>query len=136
MDGHLNKCKECTKCDTKRNYKNNLDYYRNYDKSRAKLKHRVDAKKEYSLTSAGKKSKKKASIKYRDKYPKAYKSKIAYGNALRRGDIIRDSKCEECQSEKRIEGHHDDYDHPLIVRWLCCTCHNKWHRCNTPLNRF
>ena len=39
-DGHLNKCKDCTKIDTKKNRKENLDYYRDYDKKRNKLDHR------------------------------------------------------------------------------------------------
>ena len=33
-DGHLNKCKECTKLDTKTNYKSKRTYYKTYDRNR------------------------------------------------------------------------------------------------------
>ncbi len=35
-DGHLNKCKDCTKNDTKSNYNSKKDYYKEYDKKRQK----------------------------------------------------------------------------------------------------
>ena len=35
-DGHLNKCKECTKGDVKRHRAENLDRVRSYDRDRAK----------------------------------------------------------------------------------------------------
>ena len=33
-DGHLNKCKECTKSDVQENYRKRRDYYRAYDQVR------------------------------------------------------------------------------------------------------
>ena len=99
------------------------------------LDHRVSARKDYSQTEAGRESHRKSRIKYSYKYPNAYKAKIITGNAIRDGKIIRSEKCEECSSNIRVEGHHDDYNKPLDVRWLCCKCHNIWHKNNTPLNR-
>jgi hypothetical protein len=37
--------------------------------------------------------------------------------------------CEECGNEKAV-AHHDDYDKPLEVRWLCYRHHRLWHRDN------
>lgn len=51
----------------------------------------------------------------------------AVSNAVRRGALVRPDACEECGWVGRIAGHHDDYDEPLCVRWLCSTCHERAH---------
>jgi hypothetical protein len=48
--------------------------------------------------------------------------------AVKSGRLIR-LPCEVC-GERNSEGHHDDYDKPLQVRWLCNRHHNEWHRIN------
>ena len=35
--------------------------------------------------------------------------------------------CEKC-ADTESEAHHDDYDKPLEVRWLCRSCHYTHHR--------
>lgn len=37
--------------------------------------------------------------------------------------------CKKCGSEKSV-GHHDDYDKPMSVRWLCQSHHKQWHAAN------
>ena len=44
---------------------------------------------------------------------------------------LRDKKidrkpCEICGA--KAEAHHDDYDKPLEVRWLCFSHHREWHK--------
>ena len=52
-----------------------------------------------------------------------------YNEALREGTIIRPNKCsidnENCRGH--IEGHHEDYDKPLDVEWLCRFHHREVH---------
>jgi hypothetical protein len=53
-------------------------------------------------------------------------------NAIRTGRLIR-QPCERCgrlrnEDGSAVDGHHDDYEKPLCVRWLCETHHVEWHR--------
>lgn len=44
-----------------------------------------------------------------------------------RRKIIKKEKCLFCKSNKFIDGHHQDYNYPLKVIWLCKSCHKKIH---------
>jgi formylmethanofuran dehydrogenase subunit E len=51
-------------------------------------------------------------------------------SAVRSGQMIKPDRCETCGEEvprARLHGHHDDYDRPLDVRWLCPSCHGAHH---------
>ena len=50
--------------------------------------------------------------------------------AIRRGDLIRPNSCSECLKDGKPHAHHDDYNNPLDVRWLCDICHADWHKNN------
>lgn len=51
-------------------------------------------------------------------------------DAIIRGKITKEV-CEVCGAEQ-AEAHHDDYNKPLEVRWLCKKCHTEWHLAHTP----
>lgn len=113
-DGHLNKCKECTRNDVRSNRRARIDYYRAYDVSRSSRQ-----SKEYRL-------------RFRKKYPKAAWARTSVGNAIRDGKLKRGDACEMCGSRKHLHAHHDDYNRPLDVRWLCALCHSAWHHAHGP----
>lgn len=48
--------------------------------------------------------------------------------AFLEGSIKRPCKCNRCDIECTPEGHHEDYDKPLCVEWLCKKCHINEHR--------
>ena len=59
---------------------------------------------------------------------------------LKKHKIVNPETCSVCyQSPKdkrgisTVHGHHDDYNKPLEVRWLCRKCHFEWHRHNMPI---
>lgn len=53
--------------------------------------------------------------------------------AIRDGRLTIPDACEECGSTDsgrqgiRFDAHHDRYDQPLTVRWLCRRCHRQHH---------
>ena len=47
--------------------------------------------------------------------------------AVQAGKIKR-QPCEVCGSTKRIHGHHDNYDKPFDVKWLCALHHQARHK--------
>lgn len=53
--------------------------------------------------------------------------------AIQRGELVAQA-CEVCGG-KKTEAHHDDYNKPLEVRWLCKKCHTEWHKHNKPIKR-
>ncbi|KKN69016.1 hypothetical protein LCGC14_0444880 [marine sediment metagenome] len=52
-------------------------------------------------------------------------SQLAF--ALHRGELTRPEACENCGATGPVEGHHEDYRYPLVVRWLCVRCHQDRH---------
>jgi|GEM_PF-990020 len=47
-------------------------------------------------------------------------------NYITAGKLIKEP-CEVCGTEKDVEAHHDDYNKPLDVRWLCRKHHREHH---------
>jgi len=117
-DGHLGKCKACTKRDVSKNYRDRIDQYREYEKKRAQSPHRKYAR------FGG--AKPKYVRKRSPETPAKRRARTAVGNAVRDGRLIK-GPCEVCGSTVRIHGHHDDYRRPLSVRWLCPKHHAEHH---------
>lgn len=112
-DGHLGKCKDCTRKDVNENRWKRIDKYRAYDNERAGTPVRVQTRK-------------RVSAEYAAKYPERKKAVIAVNNAVRDGRLVK-QPCEACGA-KRVHGHHDDYSKPLDVRWLCPVHHKQVHK--------
>jgi len=126
-DGHLNKCAECVKGRIRNHRSENLEKIREYDKKRANLPHRVEARANYQKTDQGKMVKKKAIESYRKRYPMKYAAHVITRNYIRDGKIEISDSCSICKSTHLVQAHHDDYTKPLEIRWLCIKCHHLWH---------
>tara|TARA_R110002020_G_C15997127_1_gene749880 strand:+ start:137 stop:616 length:480 start_codon:yes stop_codon:yes gene_type:complete len=130
-DGHLGKCKECQKANTKKNYNPDRERIRNVKP------HRVAARAAYQKTEAGKAAMRRGRDKWREKNTIKRAAHIIVGNAVRDGKITKPDSCEECGcTPKRLHGHHDDYTQPLNVRWLCPKCHTAWHKAYDALKEY
>lgn len=129
----IHSCKSCCIAFEKdRRIKKSIEI-KKYEKNRANLPHRIEARKKYRETESGKLSHKKAIKKYRYLYPLRRAAHQIIANAIARKKIIKPDNCSICNSTKKIESHHDDYTKPLLIRWLCETCHKEWHRNNAPI---
>ncbi len=112
-DGRLNKCKECAKADVRKNYSENLDYYREYDRKRFQ----ESPERQQQLRDL-----------YRKRTPRETKANYTLTNAVRDGRVQKPDGCWHCGSATNVEGHHVHYDWPLDVVWLCRSCHVKAHK--------
>lgn len=131
-NGNLHRdCKECWKAYVKANRLARADQYREYERGRASLPHRVEARQTYSQTPNGKAAHQRAHRRQNELRPAHRAARIAVGNALRSGNMAR-QPCEVC-GDAKAQAHHDDYSKPLDVRWLCTKHHAEWHRHNEPL---
>ena len=135
-DGHLNKCKVCTRKDVK---------------TRAERPDMVEKIREekrlWALTERGKKTMSayasglgrekcsEAKSRYEKRNPKKRKIHYMVNNAVRDGKLSKPDRCQKCgKTGCRIEAHHKDYDKPFEVDWLCRSCHAEWHRFNEAIN--
>ena len=83
----------------------------------------------YTSTVEGKKRMLAIAKKSRENNPRKIMARHLVKYALMIGYIEKPTICSECgNTEKRIEGHHTDYEKALEVQWLCSTCHANIHR--------
>lgn len=61
--------------------------------------------------------------------PEKTKAQRLIGILRRSGKII-PTPCEIC-GEIKVQGHHDDYNKPAELRWLCFSHHKEFHRNHT-----
>ena len=111
-DGFLGACKECHKKAVISNRLKNVKRYREYDKQRSKLPHRVA--KAIAITK-----------KFRKEDSRRQQCHNAVMRALRSGKI-EPAACFVCGSEDTV-AHHPSYDLPLDVVWLCQAHHVQLH---------
>lgn len=127
-DGHLNKCKDCTKNDVHKHRSENLDRIQEYDRNRPNKVERAKKQGIYHSFGKGRDIANKSNKKYRELNPLRYKANCSVSNAIRDKRLFRPEYCSNCSKKCKPHGHHDDYTKPLDVRWLCVKCHNDFHK--------
>jgi len=128
--GKQNECKDCTKARVKAYRLNNLDKVKEYDRNRPNAKERNE---KFKLAQ----NDRMQDPDYRERINKQRKdwadrnlvkrsAHIICGNAIRDKRLIK-KPCEVCGKIK-ADAHHDDYEKPLEVRWLCRKHHAEHHK--------
>lgn len=108
----------CRLCSNKR-----VSEYQKTDKSK---RYQAD----YAKSDVGRRSTVIRGAKYKSNNPIKRKAQSAISNAIAAGKLISPNRCEHCSKAGQVHAHHDDYAHPLWVRWLCPRCHKAWHKVN------
>jgi hypothetical protein len=101
---------QCKKCDmehVKAHRADHLEYYRNIDKNRAMLPHRVAAR-----------------DKWASQYPERFIARHIVKNAIKAKRLTK-QPCLICGN--KAQAHHPDYSAPLEVVWLCDPHHKQAH---------
>lgn len=125
-DGHLNKCKSCTKKDTaERVRKLSADpVWAISERERHRIKSRK-ARTEGRAHVFTTEERREVWDKWVNEHPKKHAAHKAVRRAVVSGRLIK-QPCEKCGALK-VQAHHDDYSKPLDVRWLCIPHHNEHH---------
>ena len=123
-------CKECVKASVRANYASNREHYREYERSRNNLPHRVEARNSYLKTEAGRERANAAKRAYIERNPEKRIAHSLTQSALKRNKVWRSPCCMApgCYSTESLHGHHVDYDRPLSVVWHCASCHSRLHQ--------
>lgn len=112
-DGRSARCKVC-----KNAWRDgHAEEIKEYDRQRAKLPHRVAARKNRDVVIA---------TNYANRHPERETAKRLVKSAMRNGHLVK-QPCTVCGSLK-VEAHHDDYSKPLEVTWTCRQHHKELDR--------
>lgn len=130
-DSNLNTCKECLKEKSRLYRKNNLDKVRKYDRERGKTQKRKQANISYQEKQKIKdpedwrERRKKACNKYRSNNRHKANAHQKLERAVKSGQVKKEP-CRVC-GDTKSEAHHEDYNYPLNVIWLCDKHHKEAH---------
>jgi hypothetical protein len=123
--GYLSFCKTCVIARVHDHRVANLEKVREYDRERGLRPDR----KELARRNSSKNNVRRNIRAMRAKYPDRYAARMALGNAVRDGRVLKPDACERCtRTGFVLHGHHEDYSKPLDVNWLCVDCHGARHR--------
>lgn len=65
---------------------------------------------------------------WRKRNPLKYKAHTIVSEAVKWGKLTKPKVCENCKKLIKIYAHHEDYNFPLLVIWLCDSCHKEIHK--------
>lgn len=119
------RCKECIKAAVRANRLAKIDHYRQFDRLRSNLPHRVEARRQYQQTPQGRLAMARANKRWQVSNAIRRAAHIAVGNAVRDGRL-EPQPCFVCGA--KADAHHADYDAPLAVTWLCKLHHAQTHK--------
>lgn len=133
-DGHLNKCKSCTKKDATNHRENKIDDPDWVEQERARCR---DKAARHRAAGTAKQTSNICKKKWAEANQHKVKAERLAKDAVQRGELTPAEACDNCSGKQTLEMHHHDYSRPLAVVWLCIPCHKYLHRKqrNVPVKR-
>lgn len=129
-DGRRSHCKLCDNASTARWERQNQQ--RRIEKSKRwaarNRKYKAEKLKEWEQRNphlVAKKLRRQA-----ERHPEKIRARQLLKDAVKTGKVVKPGTCEACGHEverRKLHGHHEDYEKPLDVRWLCRPCHDAEH---------
>jgi len=131
-DGRLNFCKPCKKTEATNHRTLNIEKVRAYDRKRAQEPKSKEGRRDYAERKKLDPEFTARQAVFRKAWQERNKVKRAahtiLGNAVKDNRVSKPDNCDWCGATGKIHGHHENYDRPLEVSWLCPSCHGQRHR--------
>ncbi len=124
-DGHLNKCKICSRIDTKERTKFLIENDPKWVEREIIRQREKEARYRKEKRPKNKENVKQGKKRWEQRNAQKKYANTIVSNAKRDGRLLK-QVCEKC-GDLKAEAHHDDYSKPLEVRWLCIKHHNEHH---------
>lgn len=99
-------------------------YERNLEKAREMS---LQATRKYLSTEHGRKKRTQRGNEWEKKNPEKRRVHDRTMYAVETGKLIRPNECSTCQKKCIHHAHHEDYNKPMDVIWLCSSCHFYLH---------
>lgn len=116
--------KPCTKCGIE---KSSSSFCKDRTRKDGLATQCKDCRRKYSTSEKGRAAQRKGSQRKRERFPEKERAHHAVNHAIAAGKIIRPTVCPSCDTETFIESHHEDYNKPFDIDWVCKECHTKLH---------
>lgn len=131
---HYRKNEEAYKLRAKNHFNDNREHHRKLSKEyNEKHRERLSriAKERYT-SEEGREANRLRSRKYRENPINKLKEKARgiVNKRIQSGKMVKPETCVECGAFGKVEAHHEDYNKPLEVLWVCKRCHFKKHTIN------
>jgi hypothetical protein len=107
--------------------KGGAEKQRIYRGTRTGQQARATALHNYAHSEKGRSAERRYYRGLRARHPGKIFARNAVHRSVRTGQLTK-GPCEKCHTTVGIHGHHDDYNKPLTVRWLCRRHHADLHR--------
>ena len=112
-DGLQSYCKDCFSWYSKTYYKSN---FREIKIKQRLYKHKTQKERNIYLRN------------WRIKNPASINAHGKLNYAVKKGIVIKPKNCSICGVEKKLHAHHEDYNYPYSVQWLCVECHRNLNK--------